>query len=174
MESSREYSTRQNQYARWLKLSSVYTPQIVVDGLTEFVGSEEGNLRNAIRISLQKPAKVELTLSGIKVESNKASVQYHTEGATTNAVLLIALIEKNATTKVQQGENGGRILSHVQIVNQLKSLSLKSGNAGTTSIALPHGFDTQKYELIGFVQNTFNGEIIGAAKTAFPSTVGVM
>src|ERR1700744_6104626 len=42
--SSAEYSERQNQYARWLKLSSVYTPQIVVNGRTEFVGSEEANL----------------------------------------------------------------------------------------------------------------------------------
>src|SRR5476649_2001101 len=41
--SSAEYSYRQSQYARWLKLSSVYTPQIVVNGHTEFVGSEEGS-----------------------------------------------------------------------------------------------------------------------------------
>jgi hypothetical protein len=167
--SSPEYSARQNQYARWLKLSSVYTPQIVVNGRTEFVGSEEGNLRIAIKTNLQKPAKAELTLSGIKVENDRASLQYHIEGATTNAVLLVALIGKNATIKVQRGENGGRTLSHVQIVNQLKSLSLKNDNEGTLSIALPHGFDPQKYELIGFVQNTANGEIIGATKAAFPS-----
>ncbi len=169
--SSPEYSARQNQYARWLKLSSVYTPQIVVNGRTEFVGSEEGNLRNAIRTNLQKPAKAEVTLSSVKVENDRASAQYHIEGVTTNAVLLVALIEKNATTKVQRGENSGRILSHVQIVKQLKNLLLKNGNEGTASIALPHGFDPQKYELIGFVQNTANGEIIGATKAAFPSAV---
>ncbi|MDB5022315.1 MAG: hypothetical protein JWP78_70 [Mucilaginibacter sp.] len=172
--SSSEYSARQNQYARWLKLSSVYTPQLVVNGLTEFVGSEEGNLRDAIRTSLQKPAKAELTLSGIKVESDRARAHYHIEGATTNAVLLVALIEKNATTKVRRGENGGRTLSHVQIVNQLKSLPLKNDNEDTGNIALPHGFDPQKYELIGLVQNTASGEIIGAAKAEFPPTGGLM
>ncbi|MDB5141403.1 MAG: hypothetical protein JWQ66_116 [Mucilaginibacter sp.] len=169
--SSAEYSERQNQYARWLKLSSVYTPQIVVNGRTEFVGSEEGNLRNAIKTSLQKPAKAELTINDIKVQNDKATLKYHTEDATNNDVLLIALIEKNATTKVQRGENGGRTLAHVQIVSQLKSVTLKNGNDGTENIALPHGFDPQKYELIAFVQNTSNGEITGATKTAFPSTV---
>jgi hypothetical protein len=169
--SSAEYSERQNQYAQWLNLSSVYTPQIVVNGRTEFVGSEEGNLRNAIKANLQKPARAELTLNNIKVENEKATLKYHAEGATNNEVLLIALIEKNATTKVQRGENGGRTLAHVQIVNQLKSVQLKNGNDGTENIALPHGFDPQKWELIAFVQNTSNGEITGATKTSFPSTV---
>ncbi len=169
--SSAEYSKRQNQYARWLKLSSVYTPQIVVNGHTEFVGSEETTLRNAIKTSLEKSAGTELTFNNIKVEKDKATLKYHTEGAENNDVLLLALIEKNATTKVERGENGGRTLAHVQIVSQLKSISLKNANSGTENIALPHGFDPQKYELIGFVQNTSNGEITGATKAEFASPV---
>jgi hypothetical protein len=169
--SSAEYSARQNQYARWLKLSQIYTPQVIVNGRTEFVGSEESNLRNAIKTGLDKPSKTELTLSGIKIENDKASVQYHAEGAISNASLLIALIEKNATTKVQRGENSGRTLSHVQIVTGLKAVSLKNDGKGTENFALPHGFDPQKWELIGFVQNITNGEITGATKAEFPTNV---
>lgn len=169
--SSAEYSRRQNQYARWLNLSSVYTPQAIVNGQTEFVGSEESKLRNAINTGLQKTAKSELVLNSIKVESDKASIHYHTQGETSNAVLLIALIEKNATTSVQKGENAGRVLSHVQIVSQLNSLPLKGGNSGTENITLPNGFDPQKYEIIGFVQNSSSGEITGATKVDFASTV---
>ena len=165
--SNSEYSARQNQYARWLKLSSVYTPQVVVNGHTEFVGSEEGALRNAIKTSLEKPNKPDLTLSIVKIENDKANVKYDTKSVAVNDALLIALIEKNAITKVQRGENGGRTLSHVQIVSQFKSVPLKGGNTGSENIALPHGFDPQKYELIGFVQNTANGEISAATKTEF-------
>jgi len=168
--SNADYSKRQQQYAKWLKLSSVYTPQIVVNGKTEFVGSEEGSLRNAIKNNLQKSAKDELTLSDVKVAGDKASVQYHADGATANSALLIALVEKNATTKVERGENSGRTLSHVQIVTQLKTIPLKN-STGTESITLPHAIDPQKWELIGFVQNTANGEITGAAKAAFPLTL---
>ncbi|MDB5142284.1 MAG: hypothetical protein JWQ66_997 [Mucilaginibacter sp.] len=169
--SSPEYSARQNQYAEWLNLSSIYTPQIVVNGRTEFVGSEEGNLRNAIRTNLQKPSKSELTLNVIKVENDKVSLKYHVEGTTANAVLLVALIEKNASTKVQRGENGGRTLSHVQIVRQLESMSLENSNSGTENIALPHGFNQQDWEVIGFIQNISNGEIAGAAKAKFSSAM---
>jgi len=74
-------------------------------------------------------------------------------------------------SKVKSGENGGRTLAHVQIVTQLKSIALKSNANGIESIALPHGFDRQKFELTGFVQNTANGEITGATKAEFPPNV---
>jgi hypothetical protein len=166
-----EYSDRQKQYSRWLKLSQYYTPQAVINGTTECVGSEEANLRNAIKSGLDGSEKTKLTLSGIKIESNKATVQYHAEGTKKNCDLLIALIQKDATTKVESGENGGHTLTHVQIVSQLKAMPLKNGMDGTQSFALPKGFDSQKWELIGFVQNTSSGEITGASKAAFPSNL---
>jgi len=165
-----EYSARQSQYADWLNLSSVYTPQIVVNGRKEFVGSEEGTLRNAIKSDLEIAAKSDLALTDIKVDGDKATIHY-TTGAVKNSVLIVALVEKNATTKVQRGENGGRILSHVQIVTQLKSVALNNSKDGTENISLPHGFDPQKWELIGFVQNEANGEITGATKAEFPLPV---
>lgn len=167
--SSHEYSERQNQYAKWLNLSSVYTPQAIVNGRAELVGSEETNLRKAIKNGLEKSAKTAVSLTNIKVEGDKATLQYRTEGATNNSSLLIALVEKNASTKVKSGENGGRTLSHVQIVTQLKTIALKNVESGTQSLALPRGFDPQKWELIGFVQNTSNGEITGATKGQFAS-----
>jgi hypothetical protein len=169
--SSPEYSARQNQYARWLKSSQIYTPQAIVNGHTEFVGSEEISLRNAIKSGLEKPAKTQLTLGSIKVGNDKAIVQYHTEGATGNDALVIALVQKNATTKVERGENSGRTLAHVQIVSQFKTTPLKNGGSGTENFTLPHGFDPQKWELIGFVQNTSDGEITGAAKAEFSSNM---
>jgi hypothetical protein len=169
--SSHEYSNRQYQYSRWMNSSQVYTPQVIVNGHTEFVGSDEKSLRNAIKAGLESPAKTEISLSNIKIEGDKASLQYHATGDINSSALLIALIEKNATTKVQSGENGGRTLAHVQIVTQLKNIALKSNANGTETIVLPHSFDPQKFELIGFVQNTSNGEITGATKAQFPSTV---
>lgn len=169
--SSHDYSSRQYQYSKWLKSSEVYTPQVIVNGRTEFVGSDEKSLRNAIAAGLEKPTKTELSLNNIKVEGDKAAVQYHAEGVANNSALLIALVEKNAISKVKSGENGGRTLAHVQIVTQLKSIPVKSNANGTESIALPHGFDPQKFELISFVQNTLNGEIIGATKAQFASSL---
>src|ERR1700709_1958776 len=46
------YSKRQNQYAAWLNLESIYTPQVVVNGNKEFVGSQESTLRSVIKDDL--------------------------------------------------------------------------------------------------------------------------
>ena len=164
--SSADYSRRQNQYAGWLKLSEGYTPQIIVNGKTEFVGSEEGTLRNAIKTNLQKDAVAGITLSDIKVNGDKASLNYQTKGNISNTVLLVAVVQKSAQTKVERGENAGHTLSHVQIVRSLQSLSLNN-SSGVETISLPKGFAPKGSELVAFLQNTSTGAIIGATKAEF-------
>ncbi len=168
--SSADYSKRQNQYANWLNLQSVYTPQIVVNGKKEFVGSEEGILRNAITAGLRTNSTATLTLNTQKGPDH-ITIQYHVAGAEKNSDLLLALVQKAAQTKVQRGENGGRTLSHVQIVRKIQSQPLSAGGNGSTSIALPEGVNTQDWEVIGLVQNKTNGEILAAAKANLTTTV---
>ena len=167
--SNADFSKRQHQYAQYLNLSSVYTPQIVVNGKKEFVGSEEVTLRGAIRAALQKDATADLTLSDIKADANHLTVHYQTEGAGEHVNLLLALVQKQAQNHIKGGENGGRTLSHVQIVKALQTISL-SEKSGTKTITLPAGFTPQNFELIGFLQNIHSGEIIGATKVAISPT----
>lgn len=164
--SSADYSKRQNKYASWLKLQSVYTPQVVVNGKKEFVGSQEGTLRIAITAGLRTAPTGTLTLNAQKNQDH-VTIQYHTEGAEKNAILFLALVQKAAQTKVQRGENGGRTLSHIQIVRKMQSLPISTGGKGYATIALPQGFNLQGFEVIGFVQNTGNGAISAAAKSSF-------
>jgi hypothetical protein len=161
--SSADFSRRQHDYANYLHLQSVYTPQIVVNGSSEFVGSEEGTLRKAINASLRKASAVQLTLNVSAINNREANLKYNTEATDKNTVLLIAVLQKNAQTKVERGENGGHTLSHVQIVRKLQRVTL-SENSGEVKVALPNGFDRQNWELIGFLQNTSNGIVTAAAK----------
>lgn len=166
MFSSAAFTHRQNQYAKWLHVSEIYTPQAVVNGQKEFVGSEEGTLRSAIKTNLQKQAAAQLSLSDIKLGKDKATLQYQTQGNTAGTVLVLALVQKSAQTKVERGENSGRMLSHVQIVRGLESFPLKA-DKGVASITLPKGFDPKAFELIAILQNTATGAISAAAKALF-------
>jgi len=168
--SSADFSKRQNDYANYLHLQSVYTPQIVVNGKTEFVGSEEGTLRNAIKTNLQKGSSAQLSLNVLNLDQKRADIKYTAEGADKNTVLLIAVLQKNAQTKVLSGENGVHTLSHVQIVRKLQEVKLNE-NGGTAKVFLPAGFDSKGWEIIGFLQNTSTGAVIAAAKGAFPGNV---
>ncbi len=162
------YSARQQEYAKYLNLPQIYTPQIVVNGKKEFVGSEEGTLRNVIKTDLQKSTSTQITLSDIKTGQDKATLHYQTEGNGNNSLLLLALVEKSAQSNVRAGENKGRNLSHVQIIRQLDKVVLTNGRSGTQSITLPKDFNPQQWEIIALVQNTQSGEIIGATKQVFP------
>jgi hypothetical protein len=167
--SNAAYSARQYQYAKYLKIQQVYTPQIVVNGKKEFVGSEEVTLRNAIKSSLKQDASAQITLTDLKANGNKATLHYQTEGNGNNTVLLLALVQKNAVSNVRAGENSGRKLAHVQIIHELRSVILSNGRGGVESIDLPKEFNPQGWEVIALIQNTNTGEIIGAVKQAFPS-----
>ena len=166
--SSPEFSARQSQYSKYLHLDGVYTPQIVVNGKTEFVGSEEGKLRNAINTNLQK-ANDRLSVTTTVVDGSNFKLKYNITGSDNNDALMVAVIEKNATSKVESGENGGRTLSHVQIVRKLQKFTV-NGSTGEVSVALPHSFDARNGEVIAFLQNTASGIITGAAKAGL--TVG--
>jgi hypothetical protein len=169
--SKAEYSQRQSTYSRWLKLSGVYTPQAIVNGQTEFVGSAQGTLHNAINAGLKKEAKAQIVISNVAVSGRSATLKYNAVGNTDNTTLQLALVQKTAVSHVKSGENGGRTLSHIQIVNELKSIPLGKNKNGEASITLPGAFSAPGYELIAFIQNTNTGEITAATRAAFPATI---
>jgi hypothetical protein len=157
--SSAEYSQRQQTYAGYLKnADGVYTPQAIVNGKTEFVGSDEGKMNTTIQQNLAENTNAILTLNATKISSNNATLQYHIIGSLQNNSLILAVVQKHATTQVKAGENGGRTLSHINIVRQLQSVNIKS-DTGNAEISLPGGFNTKDWTIIGFVQNTRNGAI---------------
>jgi hypothetical protein len=164
--SSPAYSARQRTYAGYLKASDgVYTPQAIVNGQTEFVGSEDGKMHTVIQQTLSKTTGISLTLNGVKINGAKASLQYQLNGAGKGNSLMLAVIQNHATTKVQAGENGGRTLPHVNIVQKLETIALKN-NEGNAEITLPDGFNAKEWGIIAFVQANSNGEILAAQKVA--------
>ena len=105
------YSKRQSRYGEWFKLQSIYTPQMIVNGKTEFVGSNSSELQKAISAELGKDAKTTLQITG-KVEKGQISVEYQLDGSQDRSELAIALIQKSGQSKVTRGENSGHILNH--------------------------------------------------------------
>ncbi len=162
--SNADYSKRQHDYARYLKTESVYTPQIIVNGKKEFIGSQEGSLRNAIKWALQSKPEANIVLSDIKTTEKETTVHYDISGISDHSALLLALVEKSARSVVKAGENSGRTLSHVQIVRNLQSININKEKSGATSVILPNGVNSSNYEVIALLQNTLTGEIRAATK----------
>ncbi|NIJ52252.1 DUF1223 domain-containing protein [Dyadobacter arcticus] len=159
------FTKRQRQYASLLKLSSVYTPQAVVDGRTEFVGSQEATMRKAIAEALARKVYSTILLENVKSTGELVSVNYKINGPITNSSLILTLVQKTAESKVRSGENAGRTLSHVQITRAIQTVNLNGKASGTGQISIPAGVKTAGLEVIALLQNNESGEIIAADKS---------
>jgi len=167
--SSHACSERQHQYSNWLKLNGVYTPQVVVNGRKEFIGSDESSLRNAIKNSLQNESAAELQIMNIRTNNHQVELQFQAREVTGSTSLVLAIVQKAAITQVRAGENGGLTLSHVQIVRNVETVELEGKKSGSSNIALPEDLNIHELELIAFLQNNSNGEITAAAKSVLPT-----
>jgi hypothetical protein len=155
------FSERQQQYASWLHLSNIYTPQMVINGVSEFVGSDVSGVIKAINHGFSQEAADHLSLQ-TKIGAQQMEVTWQLSSPKKNTRLLLALVQKNGQSHVRAGENAGRKLSHVQIVQRFTTVDINRTTA--VSLAVPADFNTQSWELIGWVQNTSDGHIIAATK----------
>ncbi|CAM3546146.1 DUF1223 domain-containing protein [Flavobacterium chungbukense] len=165
--SNASFTQRQYDYARFMGKDPIYTPQVIINGKTDYIGSQETSLRNGIKSALSNPATVNLSLEA-KQQNNTLVLNYAINGNLKNSRLLVAIVQKSAKSNVKRGENAHRVLSHFQIVQRLQTIDLKSGK-GNAIIALPKNFNAQDFEIIGFVQNVNNGIILGAEKANLQS-----
>jgi hypothetical protein len=157
------FTDRQRAYAQHLNLESIYTPQVIVNGKTEFVGSNKSALWNAIS-SYKEENNNRLELQLLEVRNNQLPVTYNYEGIQKNEVVVIELVLKNATTNVKRGENGGATLMHINIVQDMVE---KSTANATVTLNLPADFVKENYMVVAFVQNNKSFEITIAKKIPF-------
>ena len=160
------FSERQRQYAAILN-SDTYTPQMIVNGISEFVGSERRLSDQAIRKALETPAKHAIALSVSEAgDPQRLSFRYQVTGSLSRAqespdeVLNIAVATDLETVSVGRGENSGRKLSHVWVVKSFQVIALSSPE-GTFEI--DHSFVKPKHSrVIAYIQSRSKGAITGA------------
>ncbi|MBO9730247.1 MAG: DUF1223 domain-containing protein [Chitinophaga sp.] len=159
--SQHTFSERQEAYAAWLHLNSVYTPQVVINGTSQYVGSDAGNIIGRINDAFNANSGPQLVLEGQPADG-KMNVSWTVTMPQKHTRLHLAFVQKNAQSNVRAGENAGRKLSHVQIVQQLTTVDPDKSQHAMVNI--PAGFNSRDWELIGFVQRNSDGKIIAAGK----------
>ncbi|MBC7847860.1 MAG: DUF1223 domain-containing protein [Flavobacterium sp.] len=164
--SNPDYTKRQYDYARWLKKEPVYTPQLIINGKTDYIGSQEAVIRGGIAKAISRPNEVDLDIS-VKQGKSWAIVNYKVSRNSKNTQLVLALVQKSVKSKVKRGENEGKLLSHSQVVRNLVYQKLAVNEKGSLNVYFPKNFDSRNGEIIGFIQDKTTGTILGAAKFGF-------
>ena len=168
--SSHFYSKRQSAYADRLGLSSIYTPQMVVDGSVEFVGSRARAANEAFVQALGAP-KIPVRLSSITLERDILRTHIETEALTDafgsrEAEVYVAVALNHAESEVSRGENGGQRLAHTAVVRTLfkiGAVQLGQNFVQDVQLKLESGTDPHNLRLIAFLQLPHQGRVIGAA-----------
>jgi len=160
--SAHEFTARQQDYARFFHLNSTYTPQAIINGKNELVGSDKEKMRRLVTQNLEgkQGAKIELSAT---IRNGSVLIKYKTD-QTTNQSINLALVQNNALTNVKSGENSGRKLPHMNVVRVFKTIDL-SKNEGEISMSLPANFSLSGYSAIAYTQDKASLRITGAAST---------
>jgi len=167
--SSSAYSERQSAYGKRFQLDSVYTPQLVVDGSNEVVGSDSSQARKAFNQAVTAE-KVPIRISAAILESNVVKAHVETgplpaRPGKADIVFVVAL--NHAESQVAGGENSGRRLTHVAVVRSLTKVgSIDAGQsfAQDVSVKIEKGIDPAELRVIAFLQEPGPGKILGASR----------
>lgn len=155
---------RQGRYVRVLGLRNRYTPQMVVDGAMDVVGSRREAVAGALRASREAAAgRIEIALSR---DPAKGALRIHVSRRPSEKVAELLLIRYAGSreTKVLRGENGGRTLRNTHIAREIRHIASWAGTPLNllVPVAEDPGDDHGGYAVL--LQDRASGRIIGAAK----------
>jgi hypothetical protein len=164
------WTERQEAYSRALRVGRIYTPQAVVNGRSEMIGSDANRLLSSITNAAARPAAtigLELAPADSRV-SVRAQVDLPEELQGRKLDLMIALFETGLVTAVGRGENGGKTLHNDYVVRELRRVGRLAPKGlpktqHAADIGLEKEWDRGKLGVAAFVQDPASLEILGAS-----------
>ena len=162
--SQETFTARQNAYGTRFHLDSVYTPQMVVNGTDQFVGSDRTALQRAFDGERARP-QIALHMTSAAVSGASMKIAFTASGAlpTTGADIVAAITDDTAQSNVLRGENSGRKLDHVAVARSLAKLgTLHAAGDKTIDIPSPPSLSKGAHHIILFLQTPGLGPILGA------------
>ena len=171
--SSSAFTRRQQQYSERLG-ASVYTPQMVVDGRIEFVGSERRAAANAVSESA-RTAKVPIALQLRAGPASRLVVTVALDEPPSQRGefdVMLAIAEDNLVSDVARGENQGRKLAHTAVVRRLESIGRWRADRGAATFSAKVDLDPawrrNRIRAVVFLQARDGGPVAGVTSMALP------
>ncbi len=164
--SSAAATRRQRNYANVFKSKRIYTPQMVINGQTQFVGSD----RKQTDAILDRELKVDRgDLLSVKARhtGEQVIVTWKTDEVSAADLINVALVQNEAQRSVKAGENEGRTLKLVNVVRDFQVA--RTFPMADVVLTIPGGFSPADYHVVAFLQTASNAKISGAARATIES-----
>ncbi len=170
--SSPQYRARQNDYAVAFHATDIFTPQMVVNGLVQFVGSDTSRAYHEIGAAAQaESTQIELGTSSNSRDPElldlSLRLNYSRASRLRESNVYLAVTETNLITFVQRGENAGRTLRHSAVVRSFGVIGKvdpkgASGGQLVSTLRLPKEWKRENLRAVVFVQERESFRITGA------------
>ncbi len=159
-----KYSERQSRYADTFNSDQVYTPQMVIDGQKEFVGSNFGNAKNAIA----EAAKNKKVAVEIEPENSKVKININDLNTDEDSSVFLVVAQDNLSTNVKSGENSGRNLRHESVVREMNVIgnisSTDKSFSTETPVEINSKWNKKDLSFVVFVQGNKSKKIYALSK----------
>jgi hypothetical protein len=168
--SSPAFTRRQNEYARAFRSASVYTPQMVVNGRTDFTGSDLARARREVEKSIPLPANGSLRVELGRNADGKIRLEIFARPESRAARLYCAVFENGLVTEVRRGENRGKTLTEDFVVRDFRKLAdlpARTSYDQTIQLNWNPDWDPKKCGAAVFLQEEENA-VIATARSVFP------
>lgn len=158
---TRAATERQRRYNKRLGRGYVYTPQVVVDGVAESVGSDKGAVEAAIETA-RRPGRKQVEIRIATTGKGRLTVDLPAGKAGMLCDVLLVGFDPLHQTRVLRGENSGKTLNNYNVVRDLQRVGFWSGQPATIELPKLDADATRAWAVI--VQAEDAGEILGAAR----------
>lgn len=168
--SSAQFTARQNAYARVFGSDRIYTPQLVINGRQEMVGSDEAAIRRALARAAATPQATITLSASLAATTASARIVIRDVPADANKnglTVVAAIVEDDLVSDVTRGENARRRLRHAAVTRFIDTVgTLQPGTASgefSRDVAIDGGWRRDRLRVVAFVQNPRSRQIAGAA-----------
>lgn len=161
--SSKDFTDRQRWYASQRHLSSIYTPQMIVNGENEFVGSDRVKAEETILRTLRVKSAYKIIIDSPTVDASAVKIRYHLNKRPEGETLNIAFVSQREKNFVPRGENSGRTLEHAQVVRLFSQTKAEVAGELRFAVLTP---SVRQGSVVLFISDR-DGKILGASARLF-------
>ena len=172
--SSHQWTQRQQDYqgAFGRSADGIYTPQLVVDGNHEVIGSNATNVLTLVVAEAKQPkisVKIAPSASQKGTQAFTVTVGSPTDSAlTADADVLLAVTETGLHSSVTAGENAGKALQHAAVLRRMDKIGAirAKGNtfSGEAKVKFESSWKRENLRVVAFVQDKKTRHVLGAAE----------
>ena len=166
--SSAALTERQESYEKTLGLNTPYTPQMILDGTSEAHVYNSEQLNKVFQDAASIP-KVPVRIGEVKFEGAPAVLRTRIEAEgdinKRSADVYVATVLDRVESQVLHGENGGKRLTHVAVVLEIRKIGKVSKGSSfgeDVQLKLKPGTDAKNLRIVAFVQEPGPGKVLGA------------